>query len=56
MQADQVLVGRNNTRRAYNMRVRQKQNIEDPLPVPATSWYACATTARRACSTAGCGG
>ena len=33
MAADQVLVGRNNTRRAYNMRVRQKQNIEDPLPV-----------------------
>src|ERR1700744_5857250 len=33
MQADQVLVGRNNTRRAYNMRVRQKQNIEDPMPV-----------------------
>src|ERR1700742_4570739 len=33
MQADQVLVGRNNTRRAYNMRMRQKQNIEDPLPV-----------------------
>ena len=31
MGADQVLVGRNNTRRAYNMRVRQKQNIEDPL-------------------------
>jgi exodeoxyribonuclease-5 len=31
--ADQVLVGRNNTRRAYNMRVRQKQGIEDPLPV-----------------------
>ncbi len=33
MQADQILVGRNNTRRAYNMRVRQKQGIEDPLPV-----------------------
>ncbi len=33
MAADQVLVGRNNTRRAYNMRVRQKQGIEDPLPV-----------------------
>jgi exodeoxyribonuclease V len=33
MEADQVLVGRNNTRRSYNMRVRQKQNIEDPLPV-----------------------
>src|ERR1700754_4502796 len=33
MSADQVLVGRNNTRRSYNMRVRQKLNIEDPLPV-----------------------
>ncbi len=33
MQADQILVGRNNTRRAYNMRVRQKQGIEDALPV-----------------------
>src|SRR5262249_58190496 len=33
MEADQVLVGRNNTRRAYNMRMRQKQHIEDPLPV-----------------------
>ena len=33
MRADQVLVGRNNTRRSYNMRVRQRRNIEDPLPV-----------------------
>jgi exodeoxyribonuclease V len=33
MAADQVLVGRNNTRRAYNMRVRQRQNIEDVFPV-----------------------
>ena len=33
MGADQILVGRNNTRRAYNMRVRQKQGIEDSLPV-----------------------
>ncbi len=33
MAADQILVGRNTTRRSYNMRVRQKQNIEDPLPV-----------------------
>jgi exodeoxyribonuclease-5 len=33
MSADQILVGRNNTRRAYNMRVRQKQQIDDPLPV-----------------------
>src|SRR3989440_7161280 len=33
MQTDQVLVGRNNTRRAYNMRIRQKQQIEELLPV-----------------------
>ena len=33
MNADQVLVGRNNTRRAYNMRIREKQNITEPLPV-----------------------
>jgi exodeoxyribonuclease V len=33
MEADQVLVGRNNTRRAYNMRIREKQGITDPLPV-----------------------
>ena len=33
MAADQILVGRNATRRAYNMRVRQKRDIEDPLPV-----------------------
>ncbi len=33
MTADQILVGRNNTRRAYNMRVREKQDITDPLPV-----------------------
>jgi exodeoxyribonuclease V len=31
MEADQVLVGRNNTRRAYNMRIREKQGITDPL-------------------------
>lgn len=33
MQADQVLVGRNNTRRAYNNRIREKQGIDEPLPV-----------------------
>jgi exodeoxyribonuclease V len=33
MSADQVLVGRNNTRRAYNVRMRQRQSIEDALPV-----------------------
>jgi len=33
MRADQILVGRNNTRRAYNMRVREKQGIEEALPV-----------------------
>src|SRR5579872_3326460 len=33
MRADQVLVGRNNTRRAYNKRMRERQHITDPLPV-----------------------
>src|ERR1700741_4564157 len=33
METARVLVGRNNPRRAYNMRIRQKQNIEEPLPV-----------------------
>src|SRR5207253_9650892 len=33
MGAARVLVGRNKRRRAYHMRVRQRQNIEDPLPV-----------------------
>jgi len=33
MEADQILVGRNNTRRAYNMRIREKLGITDPLPV-----------------------
>jgi ATP-dependent exoDNAse (exonuclease V) alpha subunit len=31
--ADQVLVGRNATRRAYNARLRQRRGFEDPLPV-----------------------
>jgi exodeoxyribonuclease-5 len=33
IEADQVLVGRNNTRRAYNARLRERRGIEDPLPV-----------------------
>src|ERR1700753_4480414 len=33
MGADQALVGRNNTRAAYNMRRRRRLTIEDPLPV-----------------------
>jgi exodeoxyribonuclease-5 len=33
MGADQVLVGRNATRRAYNMRIREKLGLTEPLPV-----------------------
>jgi exodeoxyribonuclease-5 len=33
MGADQVLVGRNATRRAYNMRIREKLGLAEPLPV-----------------------
>jgi len=32
LQADQVLVGRNNTRRAYNQRMRQRRGFTDPMP------------------------
>ena len=33
LDADQVLVGRNTTRRAYNIRLRERRGIEDVLPV-----------------------
>jgi len=33
LQADQVLVGRNTTRRAYNTRLRLRRGIEDALPI-----------------------
>ncbi len=33
LSADQVLVGRNVTRRAYNTRLRERRGIEDELPV-----------------------
>ena len=31
--ADQILVGRNATRRAYNARLRQRRGFADPLPI-----------------------
>src|SRR5215212_1476501 len=31
--ADQILVGRNATRRAYNNRIRQRRGLADPLPI-----------------------
>jgi ATP-dependent exoDNAse (exonuclease V) alpha subunit len=33
LEADQILVGRNATRRAYNTRMRERRGLEDPLPV-----------------------
>ena len=33
LDADQVLVGRNATRRAYNARLRERRGLTDPLPV-----------------------
>jgi exodeoxyribonuclease-5 len=33
LDADQVLVGRNATRRAYNNRMRQRRGLLDPLPI-----------------------
>ncbi len=49
LSADQVLVGMNKTRRAYNARIRELKGRTSPCPSSATSWSACATTARRAC-------
>ena len=33
LETDQILVGRNNTRRAYNMRLRERKGFDDPLPL-----------------------
>jgi exodeoxyribonuclease-5 len=33
IQADQLLVGRNATRRAYNLRMRERRGFTEPLPV-----------------------
>ena len=32
LNADQVLVGRNNTRRSYNQRMRERRGFKDPMP------------------------
>ena len=57
LEADQVLVGRNDTRRAYNTRLRERNGFDrGDCRCPATSSSACATTGARGCSTAACGG
>src|SRR5262249_9804765 len=33
LETDQILVGRNNTRRAYNTRLRERKGFDDPLPL-----------------------
>jgi exodeoxyribonuclease-5 len=33
LETDQILVGRNNTRRAYNGRIRERKGFDDPLPL-----------------------
>jgi len=33
LETDQILVGRNNTRRAYNARLRERRGFDDPLPL-----------------------
>src|SRR5215813_642075 len=33
LETDQILVGRNNTRRAYNARLRERKGFADPLPL-----------------------
>jgi exodeoxyribonuclease-5 len=33
LETDQILVGRNATRRAYNIRMRERRGLDDPLPL-----------------------
>src|SRR6187399_1553729 len=33
LETDQILVGRNNTRRAYNARLRERRGFDDPMPL-----------------------
>src|SRR3984893_17851347 len=46
--ADQVLVGRNVTRRAYNARLRERRGFADPLPVRGDK-LVCLRNNRRQC-------
>lgn len=46
MEADQILVGRNNTRRAYNTRLRERLGREEGLPV-ASDKLVCLRNNRR---------
>ena len=53
LEADQILVGTNWTRKRYNRRLRELKGVYRRLPaVPATSWSACVTTRSRAYLTA----
>ena len=46
--ADQVLVGVNRTRRAYNQRIRDLNGFSEPLSGRrASGWSVCATTATK---------
>ena len=45
--ADQVLVGMNRTRRAYNQRIRELSGFRSRCRSPATGSSACATTGPR---------
>jgi hypothetical protein len=49
MAADQVLVGRNETRRKFNKRIRELHGYHDPFRPRRKSSSACATTGRRGC-------
>ena len=55
LEADQVLVGRNATRRAYNNRMRERRGFDGEFPDAGDKLVCLRNTARRACSTAGCG-
>ena len=52
----EVLVGRNVTRRAYNMRLRERRGLAGALPIAGDKLVCLRNNRRKACSTAAVGG
>jgi exodeoxyribonuclease-5 len=55
LETDQILVGRNVTRRAFNGRIRERRGFDDPLPITGDKLVCLRNNRRKGCSTAGFG-
>ena len=55
LEADQVLVGRNATRRAYNIRMRERRGFEDKMPSAGDKLVCLRNNRKKGLSTARCG-